>query len=57
MTEHERLCTTLDGLAPNARSRQVVKYDGVRYLRRFHSEETSHSGKTVTVWGRTWEIA
>ncbi len=55
MTEHERRCVTLDALAPNARSGQIVEFEGGRYRRRFFPEEKSRSGKTVTAWSRTWE--
>ena len=34
MTDHERLCATLDAFVPNARSGQVVEHDGLRYRRR-----------------------
>lgn len=55
MTDHERLCATLDAIAPNARSGEVVEHHGLRYRRRFFPEEKSRTGKTVTAWGRTWE--
>lgn len=55
MTDHERLCATLDAIAPNTRSGEVVEHDGLRYRRRFFPEEKSRTGKTVTAWGRTWE--
>jgi hypothetical protein len=55
MTDHERLCATLDRVHPKARSGEVVEHDGLRYRRRFFPEEKSRSGKTVTEWGRTWE--
>lgn len=57
MTDHERLCAVLDSIVPNASNGQVIDHEGVRYRRRFFPEEKSRSGKTVTVWGRTWEKA
>lgn len=55
MTDHERLCASLDSLYPKAKSGAVVEHEGQRYRRRFFPEEKSRSGKTVTEWGRTWE--
>ncbi len=55
MPEHERLCAALDALSPNARSGQIVAHGDARYRRRFFPEEKSRTGKSVTVWGRTWE--
>lgn len=55
MTDHERLCATLDAIAPNTRSGEVVEHDGLRYRRRFFPEEKNRTGKTVKAWRRTWE--
>lgn len=41
MSDQERLCATLDGLHPKARSGEVVELEGQRYRRRFFPEEKS----------------
>lgn len=54
-TEEERLTRRLDEAFPNARSRQVVEFEGQRYQKRFRPAEHSRSGKTVTRWDHWWE--
>lgn len=52
----EQLETELDRAFPDARSKQVVEYQGRKYLRRFWPLERSNSGKTVIQWGKGWEL-
>lgn len=53
-TPHEELERVLDGLYPNARSKEIVEHEGQRYQRRFTPLERSRSRKTVTAWDRSW---
>ena len=53
-TEHEVLESTLDRLFPNARSKEIVEYEGQKYQRHFTPLERSRSRKSVTVWGKSW---
>lgn len=53
-TPYEELECVLDGLYPNARSKEIVEHDGERYQRRFTPLERSRSRKTVTAWDRSW---
>jgi len=55
MSDAEKLNARLDNEFPNAKSKEVVELDGVKYRRRFFPAEKSRSGKTVTRWERTWE--
>ncbi len=55
MTEIERLHAALDLAFPDARSREVVIYEGTRYCRRFYPATRSNSGKSVRTWDATWE--
>lgn len=54
-TAEEELARRLDAAFPNARSRQVVTFEGTRYRKRFRPAERSRSGKTVTRWDFWWE--
>jgi hypothetical protein len=54
-TEEEALNLRLDEAFPNPRSRQVIKFEGARYRKRFIPAETSRSGKSVTRWDSFWE--
>ena len=54
-TNTERLHAALDRAFPDARSREVITFEGVRYQRRFYPATRSNSGKTVRSWERTWE--
>ena len=56
LSDIERLHAQLDAAFPNAKSREVVELNGVRYQRVFWPLEKSRSGKTVLSWGRSWEI-
>jgi hypothetical protein len=53
-TDQDLLCEELDKRFPNARSREVVEYNGKRYIRRFTPLRVSRSGKTVMEWHRSW---
>ncbi|WP_114853008.1 hypothetical protein [Bosea caraganae] len=56
MSDHEMLEATLDRLFPAAKSKEIVEYEGHRYQRRFIPLERSLSRKSVTEWGRTWQL-
>lgn len=53
-SQHEQIESALDRLFPNARSKEIVDYEGKKYERRFTPLEWSRSRKSVTVWGRSW---
>lgn len=57
LTEQERLDLELSRTFPNAQSKEVVAYEVKQYRLRFYPLEKSRSGKTVTEWGRRWELA
>lgn len=54
LTEHEKLEQKLDGLYPNAQSKQIVEFEGRRYRRTFTPVSKSLSGKTVKAWQKSW---
>jgi hypothetical protein len=54
VTEKELLEKELDKAFPNARSKQIVRYKGTKYQRRFRPLDTSRSGKTVFEWRGYW---
>ena len=54
LTDTEKLEVKLDKLFPNAQSREIVSYGSIRYQRQFSPLEHSRSGKSVTVWEKTW---
>ena len=56
LNEREKLEKELDRAFPNAKSKEVVRYEGKKYRRRFFPLEKSRSGKTVTEWGKSWEL-
>ncbi|MER9232909.1 hypothetical protein NKI56_12515 [Mesorhizobium sp. M0622] len=53
-SEHETLETMLDRIFPNARSKEIVEYEGQKYQRRFTPLERSRSRKSVTSWDKSW---
>ncbi len=55
-SSQEQLESELDRAFPNAKSKEVVEYCGRKYLRRFWPLERTNSGKTVTQWGKGWEL-
>jgi len=52
----EQLESELAHAFPNAKSKEVFEYQGRKYLGRFWPLERSNSRKTVTQWGRGWEL-
>lgn len=54
LTEKEILEKALDAAFPNAKSKQIVEFQGRRFQRRFWPIEKSRSGKTVIDWERGW---
>tara|TARA_B100000809_G_scaffold123410_1_gene121530 strand:+ start:1071 stop:1418 length:348 start_codon:yes stop_codon:yes gene_type:complete len=52
-TEDELVGQRLDAAFPNAKSKQIVELDGVKYKRTF-SPNFSNSGKTIVSWDRDW---
>ena len=55
LTDKEKLENSLNNAFPNARSNQVVQFNGVEYKRKFFPLEWSNSRKTITVWGKRWD--
>ncbi|WP_299410363.1 hypothetical protein [uncultured Roseobacter sp.] len=53
-TFEEELQSRLDAAFPNARSKEIVEFEGRRFQKRFYPLERSRSAKTVTEWGREW---
>ena len=51
----EELNQLLDLAFPNAASRQIVEYQGKRYVKRFTPIGKSLSGKTVKAWNAFWD--
>lgn len=54
-TPAEQRDALLDEEFPNARSKQIVEWQGKKYMRRFSPVSTSLSGKTVKAWHKYWE--
>ena len=54
MTDHEKLKRRLDAAHPNAKSKEIVEFEGKKYQRRFTPLEMSRSGKTVMEWDKEW---
>jgi len=55
LTVQEQLNKDLDAKFPNARSKDVVEFEGKRYQLRFSPAVKSRSGK-VKEWDRTWVL-
>lgn len=55
LSPKEKLEAELDRRFPDAKSREVVEFEGRRYRRRFEPLEKSRTGKSVTAWGKYWE--
>ena len=49
-TEQELLTKKLNAAFPNAKSKQIVELDGVKYKNTYTLREISNSGKTVKSW-------
>lgn len=45
----------LDAAFPNAKSKEIVDWQGKKYIRRFSPLSKSLSGKTVKAWSKFWE--
>lgn len=56
LTENEKLEKELDLAFPNAENKETVEYNGKKYRRRFLPLEKSRSRKSVTKWGKYWEL-
>jgi hypothetical protein len=54
-TEQEELERQLDLQFRDARNKEVVEFNGRRFVRRFTPIGMSLSGKTVKEWGKSWE--
>ena len=54
-TSDEERDALLDSAFPNAQSKEVVEWQGRRYVRRFSPVSKSLSGKTVNEWHKFWE--
>ncbi len=54
-TPTEERDALLDGAFPNAQSREIVEWQGKKYVRRFSPVSKSLSGKTVKAWQKYWE--
>ena len=44
----------LSGAFPNAQSKQVVEFEGVKYKNTFTPRSISNSGKTIKSWDQAW---
>ena len=55
LTVQEQLNKDLDAKFPNARSKDVVEFEGKRYQLRFSPAVKRRSGK-VKEWDRTWVL-
>ena len=55
-TPQEIIENALDKRFPNARSREIVEYEGEKYQRIFTPLQFSRSRKTVTEWGKNWKL-
>lgn len=53
-TEQELLTKKLNAEFPNAKSKQIVELDGVKYKNTYTPREISNSGKTVKSWHQKW---
>ena len=55
LTEQEKLEKKLDVEFPNAKSKEIIEFNGQKYQRRFFPLEMSRSRKTVNSLGKSWE--
>lgn len=53
-TKDELANESLNSKYPNAKSRDVQQFNGVRYQKRFFPVKKSKSGKTVKEWRTAW---
>jgi hypothetical protein len=54
LSDKEQLEARLDLAFPNARSKEIVEFEGKKYQRIFYPVERSRSRKTVNEWGKEW---
>src|SRR3954462_3865377 len=52
LTEQEQREARLDAAFPDAKSKQVVEFEGKKYQRIYFPIERSRSRKSVTEWGK-----
>ncbi|EKC5521520.1 TPA: hypothetical protein ACPVW6_004210 [Vibrio parahaemolyticus] len=55
-SEQENLEVRLDRQFPNAQSKEIVEFEGKKYQRRFYPLRKSRSRKSVTKWGKSWDL-
>ncbi len=55
-TAHEQVEQALDREFSNAKSNQIVEFEGKRYQLKFIPAARSRSGKSVTSWKRWWQL-
>lgn len=55
-SEQEKLEVRLDHEFPNAQSNEIVEFEGKQYQRRFYPLRKSRSRKSVTEWGKSWNL-
>lgn len=54
LSEREKLEKRLDEAFPNAQSKEIVKFEGKQYRRRFLAADKTRSGAVVR-WDKYWE--
>lgn len=54
-SEKELFEERINAAFPNARSKDIVEFEGQKYQLRFWPKRNSRSGKTVKEWDRWWE--
>lgn len=54
-SEKELQNRKLDAAFPNARSKDIVEFEGKRFQKRFSPATKSRSGKTVYRWNTWWQ--
>lgn len=55
ITPIEERNAILDSTFPHAQSKEIVEWEGKKYMRRFSPVSKSLSGKTVYLWKKSWE--
>ncbi|WP_318438747.1 hypothetical protein [Photobacterium leiognathi] len=55
-SEQEKLEKRLEHEFPNAQSKEIVEFEGKKYQRRFYPLRKSRSRKSVTEWGKSWDL-
>ena len=54
-TEKNELEVRLDAAFPNAKSRQIISFEGKRYQRRFTPARMRNSRRSMTQWDKWWD--